>query len=316
MNDEDKPVNKAPKKPNSRKRGISRAAASTGRIRNAPPVSVPVVPHLPDRSPVSSRRTLALRLSVLLTTLTLVGGTIAWFTDAPMRFRGEWTQAPRNASALADSAPVDLRESLKQELRLAALALDIRQSQETMARLSEEARALATTVGSFASAMDQIKSEVGAARIDAATARARIEEGLPAVKTPVVAEPFLLVDPTLREPLSADLGAEVPTAEASESVQPATTGGLPDVSPPRSEVSVTPFNPTRAPRPTVIRGWRVHSANADLAIVVSNKGHYRVQAGQILPGAGIVRAITQHGDQWVVPKGLIREARSLGKTGR
>ena len=68
----------------------------------------------------------------------------------------------------------------------------------------------------------------------------------------------------------------------------------------------------------MIRGWRVHSANADLAIVVSNKGHYRVQAGQILPGAGIVRAITQRGDQWVVltSKGLIREARSLGKTGR
>jgi outer membrane murein-binding lipoprotein Lpp len=115
-------------------------------------------------------------------------------TDTPRRFRAEETQAPPNAlAAPADPLARDGHESLKQEL--AALPLDIRQSQGTMAHLSDQARTLAGTVGALARGTDQLKSDVGAVRIGAVMARARVAEGLPKVKTPVVVEPVLLGDP-------------------------------------------------------------------------------------------------------------------------
>src|SRR5215217_8251635 len=112
-------------------------------------------------------------------------------------------QAPSNASASANPLARGGHESLKQEL--AALALDIRQSQGTTAHLSVEARALAGTVGALASGIEQLKSDVSAVRIDAATARARVEESPPEVKTPVLVEPVLLGDPAQREPLVEDM---------------------------------------------------------------------------------------------------------------
>jgi len=185
-----------------------------------------------------------------------------------------------------------VRESLDQELRL---ALDLRQSQEILARLSDDRLALAASVGALARGLDHLKSDIGAARI---------EERLQEVKVPVIAEPVLLGDPTLRElPLS---GYEEMEANS------ATTGGLPEISPaPEATVTVGLNTPKPSLTRTPIKGWHIHQANADSALVGSKDVYYWVQAGHVLPGPGIVRAIKKRGDQWVVltSKGVITEGR-------
>ena len=304
MNDADKPA-RAPKKT---------ASSQTRSTAEKAPVSVPVVPRGQEVAPANSQRGFVLSLGVLTTILTLVTGSVVWFSDKPVQFRGEPTQAPVTVSASfpADPLAADVRESLKQELRLATLALEMRENQ---VRLSEETQALAATVEALASGIDRLKSDVGAARIDAAIAHARMEEGVQEVKTLAVAEPVLLGDPALREPrltMYADMVAKPPIAEASEPVQPATTGGLSEVSPPPGASVTVAFNDRKPPpKQNTIKGWRVHYADADLALVASKGVYYRVRTGHVLPGPGIVRAIQKRGDRWVVltSKGLISEAR-------
>jgi hypothetical protein len=297
MSDEYKPAKKAPKKPsNSQKRVTAKAAMTVGTPR-AWQVSVPVVPRIPD---VALRRGSALffRLGVLTTILTLVAGTAAWFSGTAAPFGGGADQAPPAVLAAYAAAPLPphARESLKQEHRLAALALD--QSQQTIFPLSEDARALAASVGALASGIDVRTSQ----RIDAVTAQARMKDDLE-VKPSVIAEPVLLGDPALREftpPVNPPTGAKSRTAEVSETDQPATTGALP--------VAVNHRRPVL--RRQAIKGWRVHYAEADYALVASKNVSYRVRAGHVLPGPGIVRAIEKRRDQWVVltSKGLISEA--------
>jgi hypothetical protein len=299
MNDTDKPANKAPKKAAlSRKRSTAEKAA---------PISVPVVPRVPEVAPDNSQRDLVLSLGVLTTILTLVTGSVVWFSDRGVHFTGEPAQAPGLVSASYPTDPLaaHVRENLKQELRLATLALEMRENQ---VRLSEETQALAGTVEALASRIGRLKSDGGAAQIHASTAHTR-EEGVLEVKDPYVSEPVLLGEPALREETRPVYHS---TAESSELVQPVTTGAVPEVSsPPQAAVLVAANNGKPPPKQNTIKGWRVHSADADLATVASKDVYYQVRTGHVIPGAGTVRAIQKRGDQWVVltSKGLISEAR-------
>lgn len=331
------------------------AAATTGIAKPARVSVSVVPEIAPAAPGVLSRRASALRLGLLTTTLALLVGGLAWFGGAPESSAPEPTQIAANSpgsSLAADtlaltvaglgwfsdaressspqpaqisaSSPISpppdplaphVRQSLEQEHRMAALALDIRQSQESLARLWDDARSLAASVGALASGMEHIKSDVGAARIDASAGLARLEERLHEVKLVAIAGPTLLGDPALQgfiqlgDPQIAHSQSRL--AEASEPVQPATTGGLPEsVAVPQASVEVSLNKPrprSRASRP--IGGWHVHKVEDDLAVVEGKGSHYEVRAGELLPGAGIVRSIKKRGERWVVltSKGVIAE---------
>jgi hypothetical protein len=348
-----KPAKRTPRKPAAPRNTVKpKAAAATAGIAKPARVSVPAVPETPASAAASlSRRASALRLGLLTTTLAVIVGGFALFTDAPERFGAPSLQASGSSTAAfapADPLAAHVSQSLEQDHRLAALALDIRQSQESISRLWVDAQALAESVGALAKGIDHLKSDVGAARIDAAASIARLEERLHEVKLAALAEPTLLGDPALQglirlgdpriaqeqtqvaeasepallgEPALQGLirlgdpritQAEPQVAEASGPAQPATTGGLPQETLPQTSVEVSfnkPKQRARAPRP--ISGWHVHSARDDLALVQSQGAHYEVRPGEILPGAGIVRAIKKRGEQWVVltSKGVITEGR-------
>lgn len=329
MSDEaqDKPAKRAPKKPAAASRtDRPRAAAATAGIAKPARVSVPAVPEASVIAPGSlSRRASALRLGLLTTTLALIVGGLAWFTDAPERFAPLPMQAASGSHSTMFAPPPDslaphVSQSLEQDHRLAALALDIRQSQESISRLWEDAQALATSVGALAKGMDHLKSDLGSARIDAAASIARLEERLHEVKLAAIAEPTRLGDPALQEqqqlvrlgdPAIAREESQVADAAAA---QPATTGGLPEAAPLAQAAVEVSFNKAkprvRAPKP--ISGWLVHSVRDDRALVVENQGtQYEVRPGEVLPGAGVVRAIKKRGEQWVVltSKGVITEAK-------
>jgi hypothetical protein len=305
MNDEDKPTKRCRRNLPVRESAARLSAAATTAGKCTDTRVVPVVPKLPVAAPALIPRASVWWLGGFTTTLILVLGTMSLFTDTPAPF-GEGS--PRVPGALSSAAfmPTDplgpqVRESLNQELRL---ALDLRESQEILARLSDDRLALAASVGALVRGLDHLKSDVEAARIDATAARTRIEERLQEVKASVIAEPVLLGDPALRE-LSLSEYAEMETNLA-------TTGELPNMSPaPQATVSVGFNNPKPALTRTPIRGWHIHHANADSALVGSNDVYYRVQAGHVLPGPGIVRAIKKRGDDWVVltSKGVITEGR-------
>ena len=307
MNDEDKPAINADKKPaRRRKRSTADAAAIRRRTSKAARASVPVVPMLPDAAPALNRRASVLRLGVLTSTLALVVGAVTLLTHIPAPFRAEPTAAPRAVSSVAlapaDPLPPHVRESLDHERRLAAMALDIRQTQDNIVRLADDARVLTASVGAFTSRIDHIKSDLGEARVHAAAARARIEEGLEEVKT-IAVEPVLLGDPALRQ-LTPGY-AEIDTHSA-------TTGGVLEKSPaPDSTVTLAFNNRKDALTRKPITGWYVHYADSDHALLATKDFFYRVRAGHVLPGPGIVRAIKRRGNQWVVltSKGVISEGR-------
>jgi hypothetical protein len=302
MNDEDKRTKRCRRNlPVRESAARIRATATTVDTCTATRVSVPVVPKLPV-VPALIPRASVWRLGGLTTTLILVLGAVAFFHETPVPFSAESIQPPEALSSAAflptDPLSPQVRESLNQELRL---ALDLRESQEIVASLSDDRRALAASVGALVRGLDHLKADVGAARI---AARTRIEERLQEVKAFVIAEPVLLGDPALRE-LSLSGYAEMETNSA-------TTGGLPNMSPaPQATVTVGFNNPKPALTRAPIKDWHIHHANADSALVGSKDVYYRVQAGHVLPGPGIVRAIKKRGDHWVVltSKGVISEGR-------
>lgn len=301
MDDANKPATKGQKKrASARRRGTPEAAATIARTR-AGSVSVPAVPtRLPAATSIT-RRTSGLVVGVLITTLLLVSAA-ALVTQAPAWFGVEPSEQPgalsRKVATPSDPLAPHVRESLNQELRLATLGLDLRQSQEGIVRLTEDARALTESVQNLASGIDELKSDVSAARIDAAAARARIEERVQEVA--MFAEPVLLGDPALREVTQK--------GTSSSDVLPTTTGGLVEVSPPADGTVTVALNdrkPQIALKP--VKGWHVHQVDGDVALVSTGDVYYRVRAGHVLPGPGVVRAIRKRSDQWVVltAKGVI-----------
>jgi hypothetical protein len=324
MSDEaqSKPAKRASGKSTTpRKTAKPKAAASTVGLAKVARVSVPVVPEA--QAPLAgslSRRASALRLGLLTTTLAMIVGGFAWFTESPEHFASSPMQAAsgsQSAFPSADPLAAHVSQSLEQDQRLATLALDIQQSQESISRLWADAESLAANVGALAKGIDTLKSDVGTARIDASASIARLEERLHEVKLAAMAEPARLGDPTLQVvtqlgyPDIAQVHARV--AAASEPAQPATTGGLPQAEPaPQASVEVSFNKPkARAKAAKPISGWLVHNAREDFALVQSEGAHYEVRPGELLPGVGIVRAIKKRGEQWVVltSKGMITEAR-------
>jgi outer membrane murein-binding lipoprotein Lpp len=353
MSDEahDKPARRAPKKPartpsdRPRKSEQPKAATATAGIARPARISVPAVPEVPAAPGALSPGASAVRLGLLTTTLAVIVGGFAWFGDAPAPLSiapssmeglgeplaitstpsvsdvaaSEFTTADFAASAPADPLAPHVRQSLEQDLRVAALALDLRESQESLSRLWNDAQSLAASVGALASGIDYLKADVGTARSDAAVALARLEERLQEVKVVAMAEPVLLGDPALREltelgyPQFGERNSSAVASAHPEYDEAATTGGLSETTPPPEATVKVAFNKgkprARASKP--INGWHVHNAREDIAVVASQDAHYEVRAGELLPGAGIVRAIKKRGEQWVVltSKGVITEAR-------
>jgi outer membrane murein-binding lipoprotein Lpp len=307
MDDANEPATKGQKKRASpRKRGTAEAAATTARTRTGS-VSVPTVPKRSAAAPSITRRTSALPVGILTATLLLVSVAAlvsevpAWFGVEPSEEAGALS---RKVATPSDPLAPQVRESLNQELRLATLGLDLRQSQEGIVRLTDDARALTESVQVLASGFDELKSDVSAARIDAAAARARIEERVQEVAN--LDQPVLLGDPALRK--VAHQGTSSSDVEASDGVLPATTGGVGEMSPPADGTVTVGLNdgkPQTALKP--VKGWHVHQVDGDVALVSTGHVYYSVRAGHVLPGPGVVRAIRKRGDQWVVltAKGVI-----------
>ena len=307
MDDANEPATKGQKKRvSARRRGTAEAAATTARTRTGS-VSVPAVPKRSAAASSITRRTSALPVGVLTATLLLVSAAAlvseapAWFGVEPSEEAGALS---RKVATPSDPLAPHVRESLNQELRLATLGLDLRQSQEGIVRLTDDARALTESVQVLASGFDELKSDVSAARIDAAAARARIEERVQEVAN--LGKPVLLGDPALRK--VAHQGTSSSDVEASDGVLPATTGGLVEVSPPADGTVTVALNdgkPQTALKP--VKGWHVHQVDGDVALVSTGHVYYSVRAGHVLPGPGVVRAIRKRGDQWVVltAKGVI-----------
>ena len=217
MDNENKPAIKGQKKRASpRKRGTAEAAATTARTRTGS-VSVPAVPKRSASAISISRRTSALPVGVLIATLLLVSAA-ALVSEAPAWFGVEPSEEPgarsRKVATPSDPLAPHVRESLNQELRLATFGLDLRQTQEGIVRLTEDARALTESVQALASGVDELKSDVSAARIDAAAARAHIEERVR--EFPNLGKPVLLGDPALRK--VAHQGTSSSDAEVSDGV--------------------------------------------------------------------------------------------------
>ena len=325
MSDEapQKPARQAAKKPAPlRATQKPKAAAATTGLSAAARVSVPVIPEAPASDPAAlSRRGSAARLALLTATLTLIVGGFAWFADAPSHFSSGPMQAasgsPEAVFPLADPLAAHVRQGLEQDHRLGGLALDIRQSQESISRLWTDAQSLAASVGALAKDVDDLKSDLAEARIDAASGIARLEERVHEERLAGLVEPTRLGDPALQQPTrlgDPQIALTASRIAATDPAQPATTGGLPGTNAaPQASVEVNvnkAKSRVRAPKP--ITGWHVHAAGDDLALVAENEGAlYEVKPGELLPGVGIVRAIKKRGDEWVVltSKGMITEAR-------
>jgi hypothetical protein len=317
MSDEDQAISRATKKPARKPRAPARPRtkakdAATGETVASPraPVSVPEVPAPPP----ASRRASAVRLGILTTTLAAMIGGLAWVNEVPDLSRSgplriafspfEAEPAPR------DPLTPQVRQSIEQDLRLAAIALQIRENQESLSRLWEDARTLAASVGSLASGVEALTDDVDKARADAVARLARVENRLRGIEVATAPEPIPLGDPALLEvtrlghPQYADRESTI-----AQTGQPATTGGLPDLpAPPQATVTVNFAKKVRkAPKP--IGGWVLHTVQDDLALVEGEGARYEVRTGEELPGAGIVRAIKKRGEQWVVltSKGVISE---------
>jgi hypothetical protein len=205
---------------------------------------------------------------------------------------------------------------MEQDLRLASMSLEIRESQENMMRLWEDARALASSMGTLANGIESIKSDLGAVRSDAVAEIARMSNRVQHLEIAANAETSTANDLIAHdtEILSRvqRLEAQPRSVQAGASAQPAITGALPEVQASSQATVKVSFNKAkpraRAAKP--IDGWRVHNVRDDLALVENNGTHYEVRTGELLPDAGIVRSIKKRGESWVIltTKGLISEA--------
>ena len=317
---------KPAKKPGARARKPKAVAATVktprgGRISSAvPEISVAA----PD---ATSRRASPVRLGLLTATLALMIGYLAWFNGATEFASESFQVAFGSPAATSEPAPADplpeyVRDSIDRELRLAAMALEIRESQESLSRLWDDAKSLASSIGALAGGVENLKS-------NAAAALARVDERIDHIEVAAALEPALLGDPALRPDLDVAAAFELillgdpalrkPTLLAdsesglSETVQPVTTGGLAEAgAPPQATVQVSLAKPKRVRALKPLDGWVLHSVREDLALVQGKNADYEVRAGELLPEVGIVRSIKKQGEGWVVltNKGVITEPKT------
>ncbi len=291
--------------------------AATGETVASPRAPVSTVPEIAAAPAAPSRRSSPVRLGILTTALGAMIGYLAWINEVPDLSRSGPLKMAFSSVKPAEPAPADpltpyMRQSINQELRLAAMALEMRESQESLSQLWEDARTLAASVRSLASGVESLTDDVDGARSEAVARLARLESRLRTIEVATAPEPIQLGDPTLSEVtrLGYPEYADQPLAIA-EAGQPSTTGAVPEIAaPPHASVKVSFAKPKprlKAARP--ISGWLVHNVRDDLALVEGDGAHYEVRAGEELPGAGIVRSIKKRGEKWVIltNKGVITE---------
>jgi hypothetical protein len=327
-----KPAKKAAK-PASTPRPRTRAKdAATGETVASPRAPVSTVPEITKAPAAPSRRASAVRLGILTTTLASLIGGLALFEEMPDLSQSGPLKIAFSSYKAAEQAPQDpltpyMRHSIDQELRLAAMALEMREGNESLSRLREDTRALAASVRSLSNGVELLTDDVDGARTDAIVRLARLENRLQGIEVAGLArledrlqeieaaaapQPIPLGDPALSEltrlghPGYAHREPIVAQAE-----QPVTTGAVPEIAArPQATVTVSFAKPKprlKAAKP--IGGWLVHNVRDDLALVEGDGAHYEVRAGEELPGAGIVRSIKKRGEKWVIltNKGVITE---------
>jgi hypothetical protein len=272
------------------------------------------------------------RAGVMAAALALIAGGLGWVGGLLA------VNSQQDALAVAGARPawIDPLEPngngqmMEQEARLASVTIDLRETQESVLRVWNEARSAAAKIEALASNMESIKSDLDGTRSEIA----RVEDMLrdDAATDVAVAAPEQLGYPefanqqaptaqvALAEGEPEQLGypefaqqqapiAQVAQAEP-EQVQPAVTGALPDA-PPADKPTATVVSQPKAKRQKRVSGWSVHSVRDDLALVEGHGQHYEVRVGELLPEAGLVRAIKKHGEQWIVltNRGYIPEPR-------
>jgi hypothetical protein len=304
-------------RPSAQPRPRSRAKdAATGETVASPRTPVSAVPEIPA-GPAPRQRASAVRLTVLSTALAGMIGFLAWDT-VPELSRSEpfqiafGTPASQAETSSDDPLTPHVRQSIAQELRLAAMMLQMREGQENLGRLWNDARALAANLGSLASGVESLKAEMEAVRDDATAGLLRLEARLNTVEVAAAPLPIELGNPSLQEAtLLGDPQYAQEDTLIAQAGQPTTTGAVPDIAaPPQASVKVSFNKPkSRAKTARPIGGWLVHNVRDDLALVEGEGVHYEVRTGEELPGAGIVRAIKKRGEKWVVltSKGVITE---------
>ena len=325
-----KPANKpAGTQPRPRSRAKD---AATGETIASPRAPLSTVPEIAAAPAAPSRRASAVRLGILTTTLAAMIGGLALFEEMPDLSQSGPLKIAFSSFKAAQPAPQDpltpyMRHSIDQELRLAAMALEMRESNESLSRLRDDTRALAASVRSLSNGVELLTDDVDGARAEAAgrlaqlenrlqgievAGLARLEGRLQGIEVAAAPEPIPLGDPALSEltRLGDPRYAHQEPAVA-QTEQPATTGAVPETAaPPQATVRVSfakPKSRLKAPKP--IGGWLVHNVRDDLALVEGEGTHYEVRAGEELPGAGIVRSIKKRGEKWVIltNKGVITE---------
>ena len=290
--------------------------AATGETIASPRAPVSTVPEIAAAPATPSRRSSPVRLGILTTGLAAMIGVLAWINEVPDLSRSGPLKIAFSSFKAPEPLPHDpltpyMRHSINQELRLAAMALEMRESQESLSRLWHDARSLAASIGSLASGVESLKAEMDFVRDDATAGLLRLEHRLNNVEVAAAPEPIALGDPALQE--ATLLGdPQYATAETmiAQAGQPTTTGAVPDIAAPHASVKVSfakPKQRLKAPKP--IGGWLVHNVRDELALVEGEGTHYEVRAGEELPGAGIVRSIKKRGEKWVIltNKGVITE---------
>jgi hypothetical protein len=259
------------------------------------------VPEIAPSAKATSRRVSAWRIG-LLGTLTVIVGAFAWFTEGsefsaldPSRIVGT-----SSSERWSDPLGPKVRAEIEHDLQLATLALDIREGQERLSRLWDDARALSARVATLASSLDRLKAgEV--ARVEERIQRAVSAASGDAVDLSYVVERDLDLMTRLDRVEAQVAGLQIGLAS-----QPTMTGALPDASP----AGAAPSQPKRrAGSLRMLKGWHVHSVVDDRALVEGHGQHYEARLGDLLPEAGVVKQIKKRGDEWVVltSKGIIAE---------
>jgi hypothetical protein len=312
-----KPAKKPGAQPRPRSKAMAAATAATIASPRAPVATVPEI-ATPAKS---ARRASPVRLGILSTSLAGMIGFLAWF-NAPELSRTEpfrlafGTPAPIAESDFDNPLTPHVRQTIEQELRLASMLLQIRESQESLSRLWDDTRTLAASVRSLASGVESLTDDVDGVRNNAARKLAQVEDRLQSIEVATAPQPIPLGDPALRQmtrlgdPVIAKVQEVL--AQVDELGMPITTGGLPDgAAPPHATVKVSFAKKGHITAPKPIAGWQLHHVHDELALVEGHGAFYEVRTGEELPGAGIVRSIKKKGERWVVltTKGAITETR-------
>jgi hypothetical protein len=262
--------------------------------------------------PIEKSHPQVLRASLMAAALALIAGGLGWVGGLLA------VNSQQDALAVAGARPawIDPLEPTAeahltdQEARLASVTIDLRETQESVLRVWNEARSAAAKIEALASNMEGIKSDLNGTRSEIARVEDMLRDTNAAATDVAQAEPERLGDPqsfdqqttpaqvAAAEPEPLPQAEPAPAIDAAATAQPTVTGALPDgaMSAKAASMAARP----KAKRQKRVSGWSVHSVRDDLALVDGHGVHYEVRVGELLPEAGLVRAIKKRGEQWIV----------------